>query len=251
VDLPYCDARDIWFWADRYPSHCLEAVSKIFENDAVWRRQLWLRSLYLLSLVFGVLAYWVTCLGFEWLVRTYERRRRRAVTVRREDGGIRAPLLPPSAVLAIVLILTILVNPAVAYPCPSYYPPYDRRFANANGTVFGVIHGWLSDCFDETYECGKSCTTSPSGGEVTCTPISCTRSKPYMLPMDFVDRAAWRVKKCGFRFVDAVPGVVDRRIPKPSIEEKLWVKIAVNKFNSTDGGEEKWDDGVRCLYEII
>jgi len=72
-----------------------------------------------------------------------------------------------------------------------------------------------------------------------------------MLPADFIDRAAWRVEKCGFRLVDDIPGVVDKRVPNPRIEGVLWEKIAVSAFNSTDEGGEGLDEGVRCLYEMI
>jgi len=150
-----------------------------------------------------------------------------------------------------VLALAALPIPVAAYPCPSYYPPYDKPFANADGTLYGVIHGWLSDCYDETYTCGQSCTTSPANGQETCDPISCTRPQPFRLPVDFVNSAAWRVENCGFRLVTAVPGVVDKRVPNPRIEGELWVKIAVSAFNSTDIGGERLDDGVKCLYEMI
>ncbi|RDL42337.1 uncharacterized protein BP5553_02316 [Venustampulla echinocandica] len=242
-----CDASKIWFWAERYPIPCLEAVGEIYKADALWWKKFWLRALYIFVPVFGLLASLATFLAIEWVVRSWERRPR--VTVRRGEVGIRAPLLPGVAVA--VLALAVLSTPAAAYPCPSYYPPYDKPFANANGTLYGVIHGWLSDCYDETYTCGESCTTSPADGKVTCSPISCTRSRPVKLPADFVNGAAWRVEKCGFRLVDAVPGVVDKRVPNPRIEGALWVKIAVSAFNSTDIGGEGLDKGVRCLYGMI
>ncbi|PMD60714.1 uncharacterized protein K444DRAFT_663075 [Hyaloscypha bicolor E] len=244
-----CDASKIWFWAERYPIPCLEAVGEIYKANALWWKKFWLKSLYIFVPVFGLLAFLAAYLVIKWVreMRFWEGRPR--VTVRRGGVGIRAPLLPRVAVAA--LALAVLLTPAAAYPCPNYYPPYDKPFTNVNGTLYGVIHGWLSACYDETYTCGKSCTTPPAGGEVTCKPISCTRSRPFMLPTDFVDRAAWRVERCGFRLVDWVPGVVDKRVPNPRIEGSLWVKIAVSAFNSTDVGGEGLDEGVRCLYEMI
>jgi hypothetical protein len=245
-----CNASKIWFWAQRYPDPCLEAVGEIYKADALWWRKFWLRGLYIFAPVFGSLAFlaafYATFWAIEW-VRSWERRPQ--VMVRRDEAAITAPLLPRVAVA--FLALAVLLTPADAYPCPEYYPPYDRLFTNANGTLHGVIHGWSSDCYTETYMCGKSCTTSPADEQVSCSPIFCTRSRLFMSPADFVNRAVWRVEKCGFRLVDAIPGVVDKRVPNPRIEGKLWVKIAVSAFNSTDAGGERLDEGVRCLYEMI
>ena len=221
-------------------------MGEIFKANALWWKKFWLRALYILVPVFGVLASLATFLTIEW-VRFGDRRPR--ITVRRFEVGIRTPLLPHAMVA--VLALSLLSTPAAAYPCPNYYPPYNRLFANADGTLYGVIHGWLSDCYDESYTCGESCTTSPANGGVSCSPISCTRPEPSKFPSDFVNKAAWRVEKCGFRFVDAVPGVVDKRVPNPKIEGAMWVKISVNAFNSTDIGGEGLDKGVKCLYEMI
>ena len=244
-----CDASKIWFWAERYPIPCLEAVGQIYKADALWWTKFWLRALYIFVPLFVLLAFLATFFAIEWVRGIGLRKCRPSVTVQSDDTRIRAPLLQHVAVA--VLVLAFLSTPAVAYPCPNYYPPYDRPFANVNGTLYGVIHGWLSDCYTETYTCGKSCTTSPADGQVTCSPISCTHSQPFMLPADFVDRAAWRVEKCGFRLVDAVLGVVDKRVPNPRIDGVLWVKIAVSAFNSTDADGEILDEGVRCLYEMI
>jgi hypothetical protein len=245
-----CDASKIWFWAERYPVPCLEAVGEIYKVNALWWKKFWLRALYIFVQVFGFLSSLVTFLVTVLVIecaRSWERRPR--VRAQRGEAGMRAPLL--HHVVVAMMALVALPTLSVAYPCPDYYPPYDKLFANMNGTLYGVIHGWLSDCYTETYTCGKSCTTSAADGQVTCSPISCTRSRPFMLPADFVNGAAWRVEKCGFRLVDAVPGVVDKRVPNPRIEGALWVKIAASTFNSTDMGEERLDKGVRCLYEMI
>jgi hypothetical protein len=37
------------------------------------------------------------------------------------------------------------------------------------------------------------------------------------------------------------------RIANPRIEGKLWVKVAVNRFNGSEGVEPK----LKCLYNII
>jgi hypothetical protein len=68
-----------------------------------------------------------------------------------------------------------------------------------------------------------------------------------MAPADFIRPAAPYVTGCGFKLVDIVSGVVDRRIANPRIEGKLWVKVAVNRFNGSDGVEEQ----VKCLYDMV
>ena len=47
--------------------------------------------------------------------------------------------------------------------------------------------------------------------------------------------------------MDYVPVVVDKRVANPRIEGKLWVKVAVNRFNGSEGIDQK----VQCLYDIV
>jgi len=84
-------------------------------------------------------------------------------------------------------------------------------------------------------------------GSTSCSAIECTKTHTDKSPRDFVRAAVRRVVECGFRLVDVVPGVVDRRIANPSIEGKLWVKVAVNKFNGSGVVEEQ----VKCLYDMV
>jgi len=126
-----------------------------------------------------------------------------------------------------------------------YHSAYNQLFANADDTLYGVIHGWLSNCYNVPYSCGESCTTS--SGRTSCSAIECTETRTDKAPRDFVRAAVRHVAECGFRLVDVVPGVVDRRIANPRIEGKLWVKVAVNQFNGSEVVEEQ----VRCLYDMV
>jgi hypothetical protein len=58
-----CDASKIWFWAERYPIPCLEAVGQIYKANALWWRKFWLRALYIFVPVFGLLAFFGDVLG--------------------------------------------------------------------------------------------------------------------------------------------------------------------------------------------
>jgi hypothetical protein len=246
-----CDASKLWTWANRYPVECLQAVGDIYKAGALWWKKFWYRALYILtmlSLPLGLLAYSAT----SWLLERFNipalPNRRPRLRRGRQGSNSTTPLLTAATLSVLALALA---TPAAAYPCMNYHPAHNQLFANADGTLYGVIHGWLSNCYDYTYSCGESCTTSPpsdgGSGGASCSAIYCTQPRTDTAPADFVRAAARHVTECGLRLVDVVPGVVDRRIANPRIEGRLWVKVAVNRFNGSEGVEEQ----VRCLYDMV
>ena len=233
-----CDASKIWTWADRYPLECLVAVGNIYRRNALWWKKFWLRALWLLNaLSVGVyiIVYTTsaTILG-KAQPRPVHRRRRNSAT----------PLLTTLT----VSILAVAMFPSVAaYRCTGMGAAYDQHFTNADGSLYGVIHGWLSNCYDESYSCGESCSTAVSSEKKSCDPIWCSQPRLDKPPSYYVDHAAHRVMSCGFRLINTVPGLVDKRIANPRIEGKLWVKVSVNHFNGSDGVFEQ----VQCLYGMV
>jgi hypothetical protein len=140
-----------------------------------------------------------------------------------------------------------IVSRSRAYPCTGHGPIADQYFINANKTLYGVVHGWLSDCYDYTCgcttfcwgmggdSCGRSCST-------TCS--TCTASNTA--PIKYVNAILGHVKACGFELMDVVDGDVNMRVANPLIEKKWWVKISVNKFNLTD----VTDPSIFCLHDF-
>jgi len=259
-----CDASQLWTWneAAKYPFECLTAIGDIFKEDELAWKRFWYKPLYFVALVvaacIGFLVYFVSLNLLEEF-QVFEPRppvyqaveppppARPQIPARRQSSPtISTPLL---AVAIILLIFPVQVQ---AYACTTQ-PAYNALFSSPDDTLYGVIHGWISSCYDETYSCGESCTSSASSGQKSCDAIYCSHQRTYKAPRYYVNDAAERVVQCGFRMVDFVPGVVDRRIPNPRIEGSLWVKVAVNKFNGTTGkGEEsEVDSMVRCLYNIV
>ncbi|KAF2184218.1 hypothetical protein K469DRAFT_710130 [Zopfia rhizophila CBS 207.26] len=237
-----CNASKMWTWADRYPLECLIAVGEIFKADALWWKRFWLRALYLLnvgSVLFFVLGCWVAE-GTLAVCDSFNLAKPRLVQRRRSNS--RTPLLNPGVIL---LLAIAFLPPVAAYRCMYMNPAQNQLFANADDSLYGVIHGWLSDCYDGTYSCGESCSTSD--GKSTCGAIWCSQPRINRPPSYYVNSAARRVQNCDFRLVDAVPGMVDKRIANPRIEGRLWVKVSVNRFNGSEGVLQQ----VQCLYDMI
>lgn len=118
------------------------------------------------------------------------------------------------------------------------------------------MHAWLSECYEETYSCGETCSSATTSllfpdERRVCDTLYCTRPRAVKTPRDFALAAFNHAQTCGFRRVDVVPGVVDRRIANWRIEGELRVKIAVNRFNGTDAERTFVEDGVRCLFGIV
>ncbi|OIW35675.1 hypothetical protein CONLIGDRAFT_627727 [Coniochaeta ligniaria NRRL 30616] len=244
-----CDARRMWFWADRYPTDCLQAVGSLLEEKDLKRKRFKLRFLYILGLftaAAGYAAYGAADRFVEWR----KRQERRARYWLRDDSGTSqsAPLLRATTI-STALISTLLYASAVeAYACTDWHAVHNQPFVSVTDpTLFGNIHGWLSDCYTESYPCGETCD-SDKKGSTTCTTAWCNRERPDASPADFVRAAAKMVgTRCGFEMVDVVPGIVDKRIANPRIEGSLWVKISVNRFNGSDG----LDGQVLCLSDVV
>jgi hypothetical protein len=146
-------------------------------------------------------------------------------------------------------VLLLHTSPVSGYACTGWHPVHNQPFVSrTDPSLFGNIHGWLSDCFTETYSCGSKCDDSDKRHQsTTCSPDHCSRERPAASPADYVRRAARLVAACGFKMVDIVPGIVDRRIANPRIEGDLWVKVSVNRFNSSGAV----DGQVLCLAHIV
>lgn len=262
-----CNALDIWYWDDeaRFPSECLDAVGIKLKEDALKRKRFWWKALYLLCPIVAIGLGWVVYSVLFWWLQRFESLDSRPWTgfkkrsVSHHNGGSgrsssRSPLL------AATIIAFLMIPPQVsAYACIRD-PAHDQLFANPANTIYGVIHGWLSNCYTSSSSCGETCTyttTTYAGrpsSERDCQTRYCDEPVSDRRPREYVNEAWKLVGPCGFRRVDYVPGVVDRRIPNPRIEGRLWVKISVGRFNTTlEGGEENGvlDEQIKCLYGIV
>lgn len=151
-----------------------------------------------------------------------------------------------------------------SYACTGRDIPWNQLFImnpvpTTGGTkgpvISGVIHGWLSSCYDKD-DCKQDCreTCKTVDGKRTCSQ-KCSKTckkKTYTdrTPKSFVDTVIPKVKACGFQMVDTLGGngVVNQRVGNANIERNLWVKISVNGFNVTSA--DKTDSSVMCLYGI-
>lgn len=204
-----CDASKIWFWADRYPAPCLSVLGDVYKDEKLaWNRH-YLKFWYILTPVFSILTYFVAFCLFSMCSFEFPRPRTRHGGFRRNSQS-RRPLLA-----VVVVTILALSSPVSAFPCINHYPAYDRPFSNADNTIYGTIHGWLSSCCWEEYECGETCTTSSSDGKRSCTTKWCADERAHTGPIKFVNDASKYVERCGFRMVDWVPGVVGMRVPNP------------------------------------
>ncbi|KAJ9138298.1 hypothetical protein NKR19_g7889 [Coniochaeta hoffmannii] len=256
-----CDASRMWFWADRYPTECLQAVGGIYkEQDLSWKR--WkLRSLYFLAAVTLAPAFAIYKAA-DWSVKWRQHHYQGRARHRHRDGpreSASTPLLRATTVSTALVSMLLFSTSVQGYACANWHPVHNQPFVSTTDpSLFGNIHGWLSDCYIERYACGgggERCGSSSSDddddkGGTTCTTTThwCDRERADASPGDFVRGAAGLVSRCGFKMVDIVPGVVDRRIANPRIEGELWVKVSVNRFNGSEGGV---DGQVLCLSEIV
>ncbi|KAH7385136.1 hypothetical protein BKA64DRAFT_712257 [Cadophora sp. MPI-SDFR-AT-0126] len=258
-----CDASLLWTWGNdaKYPHECLVVIGDIFKNEELAWKRFWYKPLYLVALLVATgigFLVWTIALGILDGLQVFEPRPREYQPIKQASARPKISAKRQSApnintpLLATALLLLSLPVPVGAYACRTQ-PAHNALFSSPDNTLYGVIHGWISSCYDETYSCGESCTSSASSGEKSCDVIYCSQTRTAKTPRDFVNEAAERVTRCGFRMVDYVPGVVDMRVPNPRIEGTLWVKIAVNRFNVTtgDGGQSEVDGMVKCLYDIV
>lgn len=129
-----------------------------------------------------------------------------------------------------------------------------RHFTNADSTIFGDVHGWLSECYKYECNCRKICTPGaidegriilhrgPESCVRTCD--TCTGVKTGSL--EYVDRIKPKVALCGFRFVDVTVGDAWWRVANAMIEENWLVTISVNTYNVTQETAQE----VLCLHAI-
>lgn len=150
---------------------------------------------------------------------------------------------------------SVLFSKANAYACTGYDPNYNQYFMNTNHTLFGVVHGWFSNCYDVT-QCTSVCTTSCSGSgtsrrssrSTSCTESCWTVTYSNKVPRGFVKDILPMVEACGFVLVDAVEGDVTMRVANAGIERNWWVKIGMNGYNVTSIADT--DEMIWCLYDI-
>ena len=263
VEIPgvICDARSMWTWGDyeaKFPSECLLAVGELYRAEALRNKRFWWKALYALVLLAFPLGYGVF-LGVQWIIRKIQARegnqwegtvtpppRPQVRTGNRNPRNITAS----TPLLAGAVLLLAMTPQVSAYACIKD-PAYNQLFTDPSHTLFGVVHGWLSNCYDTSTSCGESCTTTTgSGGSKyqTCDTNWCSDERVDRTPQMYVNAVVPWIQKCGLRLVDHVPEVIDMRVANPNIEGKFWVKISVNRVNGTDGvGLDKY---VNCLWWI-
>lgn len=244
-----CDATRMWLWTDRYPTECLEAVGDLFKDQELKRKRSKLRFLYtllVLTLFSGFAAYEAAGRFIVWIQKQQRRRERYPPRVGPRASAT-TPLLRATTISTALIGIVLCAGPVNGYGCMNWHPVHNQPFVSkTDPTLFGNIHGWMSDCYSESYDCGEDCD-SDNNESTTCTTAWCSRERPGASPGDFVRKASKLVTTCGFEMVDIVPGIVDKRIANPKIEGDLWVKVSVNRFNSSDGVIGQ----VLCLGDIV
>lgn len=252
-----CSGLLMWNWVDRYPTVCLQALGTIYKAQALknlkqsYRNQLAVIILTVLAGLLGaIIMYkkiWPRFLPVKapatWPPPSYyQTPAPRTGTKSQPKRRTRRqwPAFWRAAATA------SLVPTAHAYACWGYSPKANQYFTNPTTNISGVIHGWTSDCYTETVQCGQSCTSNKKGGQ-TCTPTYCTYTYEDASPSYYVKYAAKRVASCGFQLVDNVPEEVNLlRVGNPLLERNWWVKISVSQYNISD----VTDPSVWCLYDF-
>lgn len=255
-----CDAQQMWTWDSydaKFPQECLGAVGELYREDALRRKRFWWKALYALTLLAFPAGYGVF-LGAKWGVTKIQARegnvwggdRGEARPRVRTSNNSSARNIDSRTPLLAAAILTLAFTPQVdAYACLKGQA-YNQLFTDPSRTLFGVVHGWLSNCKDESYSCGETCTRTSSGGSSwdDCNTNWCNREEVEKTPQMYVNAVVPWIQRCGLKLVDHVPEIIDKRVANPNIEGRFWVKISVNRINSTDGaGLDKY---VNCLWWI-
>ncbi|KAF2667702.1 hypothetical protein BT63DRAFT_426553 [Microthyrium microscopicum] len=268
-----CDGNSMWNWRNRYPIECLNAVGVFYKATALknlkqsYRNQL---AIIILTVLAGVLGALLTFKVWKMSMTS------RAARIAKEETALVMwpsnsgyfPRPHPEAlyhststprsksrktqgnrktgIAGLFVAFTALFGKAHAYPCTGYDPVADQYFRNANSTIYGVVHGWYSDCYDYECNCITSCSTTSSGTSCSVSCSICTASDAA--PSKYVNAVLSAVKACGFQLTDEAPTDVNVRVANPLIEKNKWVKISVNTFNIT---ADKTDSGVQCLHDTI
>jgi hypothetical protein len=267
-----CDGNKIWNWEKRYPIECLQAVGEFYKAMALkrlkqsYRNQL---AVIILTVLAGLVAF-VLVLKI-WKKMTWrckmkaDKAREEArvwpqARVWSEKKSYSAPEKGLSSakrtkgrrgfgrVMLIFTSFAALFGKTHAYPCTGYSHVADQYFVNANNTIFGVVHGWVSDCYDYICDCSTTCSggDGSAGSFSSCTTTCSTCTAIDKSPSDYVMYTLPKIKRCGFKLVDAVEGDVNLRIANALIEKDLWVKVSVNAYNAS--GET--DPSIFCLHGI-
>lgn len=271
-----CDANKMWNWAApaRYPDPCLRGLGEQIRHNALEELKGGLRAqwaIIILTLLGGLLGgllvwkLWKKMMA-KWRRRAQQKLAQRQNEARRHFGhqhaaSRRAGTARKGArvgrartVFTAGLALLGMSKGAAAgdtYSCQGLAPKHELFFTNANGTIHGFVHGWLSKCRTE-----EKCTnlpyyscTSPTGCYVTWTSSCSSEVVVDKTPEYFVWEAFQAFYRCGFH-VTSTPSPDSRRmrVAHPGIEKNLWVQISVNGFNVTSKTET--DEEILCLHEI-
>jgi hypothetical protein len=259
----------MWNWgAAKYPPECVETIGRIYKAGALASLKTSFRQ-RLAVLLFCAAVGVITSLIVYYMWPKHRRPRQggfppgnfvpcgnyrhgsgcrcsRASRTSRSTSWYSAATGPRA------LALAYLTTGAHAFACYGR-GTHDQYFTNPNNTISGLIHGWVSDCQNESMECGQNCEWhhSPYSWSPalipSCSTNWCNHEKETASPKSYVLAASKLVEQCGFSLVNAISHDVEMRIPNPKIERDMWVKISVNKFNVT----EETDLGVLCLYDIV
>ncbi|PVH75280.1 hypothetical protein DL98DRAFT_575118 [Cadophora sp. DSE1049] len=264
-----CNGTVMWNWANRYPSECLKVLGVIYKAEALTRRKQTYRNqlaIIILTILAGVLgAILIYRLWGRWFpLHPQPPRWPSAPPPYIPSSQPRAPRTKHRRKWPFfwrTAATTSFLTTSHAYPCWGFSPTANQYFTHSNTSVgiSGVIHGWTSSCHQESYVCGSTCTTSGSsssngGSSTTCRPDICYRDEEDEPPAFFVNWTVPRVEACGFRLVEAeeVESEVGLRVAHPLIERNWRVRISVDRFNGTMGGEggTETEEAVWCLWDI-
>jgi hypothetical protein len=231
-----CDGNLMWNWVERYPLECLQALGEIYQADALSQLKQSYRNQFAVIIITVLAGVFVAVVTYKiWGCIAAD-----AATATTHPGrGIRWRRCLITAAFASML------SRSGAFPCAGYDPVADQYFVNANKTLYGVVHGWFSDCY--TYSCDCSTDCSSGGDDSPSCFTSCdTCTSSDLAPITYVNATLPYVQACGFELVDAVDGDVDVRVANPLIEKNWLVKISVNMFNLTN----VTDPSIFCLHDF-
>ena len=224
-----CNASSMWNWAEKYPQECLRALGEIYRAEALRHAKQHARNrlaLIILTVAAGLVGGIITYVLVGWAASRRERR-------------------SPRKVVMVGAMLGLGVGSTRGFPCMGG-KDNDQYFVNADQTLYGTVHGWVSGCSHYTYPCGESCTGWSSISGPTCTTDYCTGISVDEVPSYYVSAAMKRVQQCGFEPVSKLPGNASIRIANALIERNLWVKVSVNQLNLT----QVTDPSIVCLHEL-
>ncbi|KAI1431572.1 hypothetical protein GGR50DRAFT_678727 [Xylaria sp. CBS 124048] len=264
-----CDAREMWYWADRYPFACLNSLVEPMRNKALADLKETHKHLYALVIlvvlagaISGLLVY------HYWRKRTAKMRERARARIQatswpgQRHSHNRGTHRPNRIKRAILVILPLFSRKASAEPCTNIDPTADRYLTNNNETIFVRVHGWFSDCnYSSNCQGQESCNglSCPVNTIIHCgmkrllgepcvvsDTLVCASSTST--PDDFVNDMVPAMAACDFHLTRKFFPNPKLRLPNPGFEKNWFVKVSVNGFNVTDPG--KVDPEIMCLHSI-